>query len=121
MRLLQADILFIALDQHWKMPRYGGKLLLGLGERDSNRSQSIDAAKRIYSALQKEKWRSWVLTDADAQPTFGVVNGALTIRLSPYYYFWNVDEKEVASRLEAHNRLVAQHNALAATVRSNVD
>jgi hypothetical protein len=37
MRLLHADILFIALDEHWRLPRYGGKVVLGAGGAGSER------------------------------------------------------------------------------------
>jgi hypothetical protein len=94
MRVLQADILFMSLDQHWRIPRYDGKLLLGAGEQDSRERPSMDAARKLNATLVGHKWRSWVLTDTGTQPTFGAVNGELVVRAKPYYYFWNVNEKK---------------------------
>jgi hypothetical protein len=121
MRMLQADILFIALHEHWRMPRYGGKLLLGTGEQDSREEQSMDAARKLDAALRGQKWRSWVLTDTGTQPTFGAVNGELMIVAKPYYYFWNANENEIEAGIQGHNRLIDEHNRIIASAKSSVE
>jgi hypothetical protein len=121
MRVLQADILFMSLDQHWRIPRYDGKLLLGAGEQDSRERPSMDAARKLNATLVGHKWRSWVLTDTGTQPTFGAVNGELVVRAKPYYYFWNVNEKENDALAQARNQLVDEHNRLIASAKANIN
>ena len=120
MRMLQADILFISLAQHWRTPSYGGRVLLGAGEQASQENTSMEAARRLDATLRQGKWRSWVLTDAGTTPTFGNVNGELVVRASPYYYFWNVNQQQSEAALAANNRLVDEHNALLATVKAKI-
>jgi hypothetical protein len=121
MRLLQADILFMSLGEHWRMPRYAGKVILGPGEQETAEERAIRAARRLDAALRGQKWRSWVLTDAGTHPTFGVVQGELIIRVRPYYYFWNIEQTEYDSRIKEHNRLVHEYNALLASAKADLD
>jgi hypothetical protein len=117
MRLLQADILFMSLGEHWRLPLYGGKPVLGHSERNSNQQQSLQAAQRIQDVLRRHTWRAWVLTDAGTKPTFGAAKGVLSIRAAPYFFFWNI----AASEQAAHTRLIDQYNSLVNTYNASRD
>jgi hypothetical protein len=116
MRILQADILFFSLDEHWRLPKYDGQIFLGRGESNANEDQSVRAAEtRIASAFKGKKFQSWVLTDAGTQPTIGTADGTLVISAKPYYYFWQIPEGQ------AHDRLVGEYNSLLESYKKDVE
>ncbi len=121
MRMLQADILFISLGEHWRLPRYNGQVLLGTGETSPQQAQSQNAAAQLQSALEGRKWRSWVLTDADTRPTFGLSNGMLRISAQPYYYFWNLDEADMNVKNTARRALIAEYNSILDANQKKID
>lgn len=122
-RLFQADILLMDLDETWRLPSFGGKVLLGAGETAPERP-SPEVHNRIIRALSAAEFRSWVFTD-DGQPMRAdVVDGALRLTGDPYYYFWQADLTAVDGmvrradgmegerKVERHNLLVGRYNAL---------
>jgi hypothetical protein len=114
LRLLQADIIFIDLKHHWKLPEWNGKVVLGAGETMTNQEKAEQAAQRLSNTLRGKKWRSWVLTDIGTKATIAVKDGKLTISNSPYYYFWDMSEAVETARqkkIDDHNQVVADLRA----------
>jgi hypothetical protein len=121
MRMLQADILFMNLSDHWRIPAYDGRTLLGQGENAPSEKQSMVAAIALDNALKGQKWQSWILSDSGTQPTFGASNGKIVIKASPYYYFWRLDEKEAAALDETRKSLIGQYKSLSDSYQANID
>ena len=81
----------------------------------------MTAAIALDTALKGQKWQSWILTDAGTQPTFGAADGKIVIRASPYYYFWRLDDKEVAELENNRAALVGQFKTLSDSYQANID
>jgi hypothetical protein len=114
LRLLQADIIFIDLKHHWKLPEWNGKVVLGAGETMTNQEKAEQAAQRLSNALRGKKWRSWVLTDIGTEATVVIKDGKLAISNSPYYYFWDMSETVET----AHKKKIDDHNQIVADLRT---
>jgi len=120
MRLLQADIMFMSLGENWRLPRYNGELVLGLGEWPPPSNAPVKAARRISDILRGQEFRSWVLTDIDQHPTFGNNQGALSFSVQPYYYFWRLDEAKAKATLTVHDSLINEYNDLLNKYKTDV-
>lgn len=122
-RLFQADILLMDLDESWRLPSYRGQVLLGTGEAPPA-SPDLQTQLHIHQALADAQFRSWVLSDEGERLRADVVDGRLRLTGEPYYYFWDADlaprdalVKEVEAlqaKIDRHNSLVNRHNALMA-------
>lgn len=116
LRLLQADILFIDLGNHWDLPRQQEHRVLGLGESVPDRSTSVFSMQRLNQILQNHTWRSWVLTDIETSPRFSGSGGQFRVTASPYYHFW--DTKQTP---EEQMQLAQKYNKQFSTYESLVD
>lgn len=120
MRLLQADILFMSLGEHWRVPRYNGQPVFGRGEQQAQEAQAMDAARTLQAAMVGQKYRSWVLTDTDTNPTFGIDHAKLALRGHPFYFFWAFDEKELKEKNEQQQKLIAEFDQLRTRVQAAI-
>jgi hypothetical protein len=109
LRLLQADILFIDLNNNWDLPRFDNRLVMGVGEAVPDESSSAHATQRIDQILQNHTWRSWVLTDIETSPQFSGRGGNFQVIASPYYYFWDID-KTPEELIKLAQELESQYN-----------
>jgi hypothetical protein len=91
LRLLHADILLMDVGRFWELPRFNGKVVLGLGESIPGRSNWRSAALEIQSVFRRAEFRSWVMTDYQVPVRFSIDGGAFTLTGEPYYYFWRYD------------------------------
>ncbi|HYL74818.1 MAG TPA: hypothetical protein VEU96_11475 [Bryobacteraceae bacterium] len=131
LRLLQADILLFNIAETWRLPQWGGTVVLGPGEVAQPQLDQ-PSARSINLALRGGTFQSWVMTDQGESIVFDLAGGRLEFTGSPYYYFWNSNYKVVqaardrlvsralelrrAGRVADHNRLVQQINAMVPTV-----
>lgn len=122
LRLLQADILFMDLNNHWDLPRFDNRLVMGRGESVPDESISALAAQRIDQILQNHTWRSWVLTDIETSPQFSGSGGAFKVIASPYYYFWDIDQtsEELTQLVQKINNQYTDYKSLLVDYNSNV-
>ena len=127
LRLLQADLLLFDLGETWHLPKFNGRVVLGLGEVPPTEFDEASAVS-ISSALNAGQFQSWVMTDQGERITFDIHDGGFEISGSPYYYFWTSNVKEVnqqkdtlyqealrlrsAGRVAEHNRIVGQINSM---------
>ena len=131
MRLLHADMILFNLEETWRLPQFGGVTVLGFGE--SAPARLDDASARIIdAALAGGTFQSWVMTDQNEEVVYALKDGHLVLTGDPYYYFWRSNAEEVelkqrelasqalqlrqAGRIEEHNRIVEQINAMIPTV-----
>jgi len=132
LRLLQADMLLFDLNETWELPKFGGSVILGLGEIAP---QGLDesSAIQIQNALANGEFQSWVMTDKGEAITFDSNGDRLQITGLPYYYFWTSNVEAIqhqqielqqraeqarrAGRIAEYNRIVEQSNALIPTVQ----
>ena len=138
LRLLQADILFIDLENHWDLPRRGNRRVLGFGESAPDESASALSMLQIIEILSNHTWRSWILTDTETAPRFSESGGQIRITASPYYYFWDTEQtpeeqmqlaQEYDSLFTIYQPLVDEYNAKVAqynasqlvTVRTRIE
>lgn len=114
LRLLQADILFIDLGNHWDLPRQQEHQVLGLGESVPNRSASVFSMQRLNQILQSHTWRSWVLTDIETIPQFSISGSQFRVTASPYYFFWDTKQttKEQMQLSQKYNKLFSTYESL---------
>lgn len=106
MRLLQADMMWMLGEHVAELPRRGGTLVLGAGERLPHRAPALRAAAML-GMLMQDDFQSWVLTDRGENIRFETVAGRLVISGDPYYYFWRYTAvkdtvEAVAARYEAN-------------------
>ncbi|MGV7227238.1 MAG: hypothetical protein ACQ9IQ_01140 [Nitrospirales bacterium] len=116
MRLLQADILLMDLEQNSSLPKRNGQMVLGHGEFLPMKIVDNDNVNTLAKIMNGQKATSWVLTDIDAPSSFSIQNGEFRLRSFPYYYFWSRNEdlihqyqekeKVYSSRVNAYNRKV---------------
>ena len=99
LRLLQSDILFIDLESNWKLPKWNGSTVVGLGESNTEEASALPAKQVLRNVLAGQNWQSWVLTDTETRPTIKIQGKRLIISASPYYYFWIVNPN-----IEAENQ-----------------
>lgn len=116
LRLLQADILFLDLENHWDLPRQRERRILGLGESVPGRSANVFSLQRLNQILRNHTWRSWVLTDIGTNPQFSNSEGQFRVTASPYYYFWDTEQTA-----EEQIQLAQKYNKLFSTYESLID
>src|SRR5688572_15736331 len=132
LRLLQADMLLFDIEETWQLPRFNGKVILGLGETAPGRGDEL-IGRRIAAAMENADFQSWVMTDQGEEIVFDADNGQLRVTGLPFYYFWTSDVESVqkrqeelyqralaaraAGRVAEHNRLVDQINKMTPEVR----
>ena len=114
LRLLQADILFIDLGNHWDLPRQRERRVLGLGESVPSRSANVLPMQRLNHILQAHTWRSWVLTDIETSPRFSSSGGQFRVTASPYYYFWDTEQtpEEQIQLAQKYDKLFSAYESL---------
>lgn len=115
-RLFQADILLMDLEETWRLPTHQGTVPVGVGET-APKQWNPTAARKISEAITGAKFESWVLTDDGVDFRVGVRDGRLHLTGEPYYYFWTADlspRQEMVRRSEAMDidHKLAQHNLL---------
>jgi hypothetical protein len=99
LRLLQADILLIDLDNLVNLPRNERNIqLLGPGERTPDLAASSRARKEAQDLLETHNPQSWVLTDVDRTAKVVFRDGVVRVELRPYFYFWRAQVASVADR-----------------------
>ena len=92
LRLLQADLLLIDLDNAIHLPARDGVVVLGHGEVRPNPSDARWAGEVLAPVLQQDRYQSWVLTDDDVDMRFEIAGGSVRMRGEPYYHFWRRPE-----------------------------
>jgi hypothetical protein len=114
LRLLQADILLIDPTELWDLPLVGGRKIIGLGEKEPNKTTSLEALQSIKNLIEKEKYQSWVLTDI-GDGRIETIGNELKIITVPYYHFWimrhkgtglNIFEIQECDQLERLKRIL---------------
>lgn len=124
MRLLQADILLINLHEHWDLPRYDNRLLLGEGEARPDMQASMDAVSDLYDAMEGKSWQSWVLTDTDTRPSVVLSGDRFSVHAEPYYYFWSLSpgaEDIRQQKIQIFNNELDRYNAELVAHNANVN
>jgi hypothetical protein len=91
-RLLNADILLMDLEEFSQIPHADGNAILGDGEEIGNREIPYESTEKINSAFKNEIFKSWVLTDNKVKVVFKKENNLLTMSGFPFYHFWTFDE-----------------------------
>jgi hypothetical protein len=110
LRLLQADIMFIDLDNLSELPRdEKGIQVIGPGEKVPDISVSNKARSIVDEIIDRHHPQSWVLTDVDQSPKIRLVDGIVNVDLNTYYYFWRAElvttaDKFRYARLQARLR-----------------
>ena len=115
-RLLQADILLMNLEEASSLPKRNGQMVLGHGELLPMTIQDNATVNTLTKIMDRQKVTSWVLTDIDAPASIAIQDGEFRIRSFPYYYFWSrhedsfhqyqETEKVYNSQVGAYNRKV---------------
>jgi hypothetical protein len=107
LRLLQADALLINPAQFSMLPKYNSNVIIGAGESDF--PYPTLAVEQVNSALKKlsesDRFSSWVISDVDRSATIEISNGALTVNLEPYHYFWRADDSASQPLISEYSRL----------------
>lgn len=111
MRLLQSDMLLFDLEQTWRLPQFGGTVVLGAGE-SAPRGLDDGSAQRIDGALANGSFQSWVMTDQGEPVVADAQQGRLILSGLPFYYFWSADGDRVLPVESLTNGLKAQRQAL---------
>ena len=81
----------------WRLPKYNGEMVLGLGENTSNQTQALESAHKINSVMSRNFARSWVFTDYGEQVVFDISNDDFLLTGEPYYYFWKFEGEDFGS------------------------
>lgn len=110
LRFIQADCMArnIILSQEY-LPRNENGLLLGAGEKDRlGMDRSVARAVNDLAPFMAKTRRVpySVLTDAAEKFTFSVEDGKLTVKGTPYYYYWAQGPGDTVVPREALNREV---------------
>lgn len=97
LRLLQADILLMDLNEFWKLPKFADKTIMGYGENEKlfskefNIEKKVEEISNISKVFENEKYKSWILTDYALDISFKLENDNIYFSNFPYFYFWNDD------------------------------
>jgi len=113
MRLLQADILLMSLQNFSQLPTSNGRLILGPGEKPPQQKPISEATNSIQALLTVHNVDSWIITDVDQVPIVKIHQGKLELKNEPYFFFWRVDHEnyEEINRLKGeYNRQVTDYN-----------
>jgi hypothetical protein len=127
LRLLQADIMFIDLDEMWRLPQLDGRLILGQGER-APRARDDTAGRTLDALLDGQEYQSWVLTDTGDPIAASFQIRTLQLTGRPHYYFWRADQAKYVNErmalmreaemfrrgqdISGYNRIVRKINSL---------
>lgn len=88
LRLLQADILLIDVGRFWDLPKFNGRMVVGLGEAKPKGTAWRSSASEIQSVVKRAKFQSWVLTDHGVTVSFNLNKDSFMLSGEPYYHFW---------------------------------
>ena len=94
LRLMQADLLLVDVENAWELPKRNGVTVLGKGEALPIRAASERAASEIESLLEDgAPFDSWLITDTPRKVTLHADAGGLKILGTFYWYFWTTDTR----------------------------
>jgi hypothetical protein len=113
MRLLQAAILLMNLEQASSLPKRNGQMVLGHGELLPMTIQDNATVNTLAKIMNRQKATSWVLTDIDAPASLGIQDGEFRIRGFPYFYFWSRNEDsfhQYQEKEKLYNNRVGAYN-----------
>jgi hypothetical protein len=124
MRLLQADILLMSLQNFSQLPTSNGRLILGPGEKSPQKKPISEAANSIQALLTTYNVDSWIITDVDQVPIIRIRQGKLELKNEPYFFFWREDHQnyEEVNRLkDEYDRQVTEYNQQAEKLKREFD
>nr|MBW4597544.1 hypothetical protein [Brasilonema angustatum HA4187-MV1] len=124
-RLLQADTIFMNLNEFWQLPQLKNKTILGYGENQNSVSRQDwqQAAQEIDEVFKGENktFQSWLFTDVGVNVAFNTQGNNLNLSGSPYYYFWRSDFTEYKRQRAEYEKQVAEYERQLAEYRKQAD
>jgi hypothetical protein len=136
LRLLQAEILLMDTYNFWPLPKPENRIVVGEGEAQVSTQVPHEAILSLSKAMRRDRFRSWLLTDANNHAYVHGLNAlqGAVLDNTPYYLFWSaspdIDNKLVTRRklleeLRAaqlnFNDLIAVYNAAVEAYNRNPD
>ncbi len=107
LRLLQADIMLMNIEEFYKLPKYEGLYtILGKGENNNysvNETDLTSISEFMYALQIQELYNAWILNDKNLEITTNTEMQNLLSGDKPFYYFWKSeidDEENYTKRLD---------------------
>lgn len=104
MRMFNADYMLLDPAVTGELPRQQNRYVLGRGEKPPVTWQWSQASVALNDIFRQAtaasiRFQSYVICDANVQPTFQVRGNQLQLSGEPYFYFWCSGDQETVERI----------------------